>query len=147
MGRDLGSAAVTTWLDADRECYCHVCVPNPVDDGCLDWRNGTAGLIDRHGWSVVGIDAADEVPAWAFTVGLWHSLGSPEIAMFGLSEESKVRSDTELVRALRPSLASTGGRLLCVGTPYAARGYVVVAANPRVCRSPSVADGLMGEVF
>lgn len=75
---------MTTWLDPDRECYCHVCVPNPVDDGCLDWRNGTAGLIDRHGWSVVGIDAADEVPAWAFTAGLWHSLGSPEIAMFGL---------------------------------------------------------------
>ena len=46
-----------------------------------------------------------------------------EIAMFGLSEESKVRSDTELVRALRPSLATTGGRLLCVGTPYAAMGY------------------------
>lgn len=46
-----------------------------------------------------------------------------EIAMFGLSEESHVRSDTELVRALRPSLASTGGRLLCVGTPYAAKGY------------------------
>ncbi len=46
-----------------------------------------------------------------------------EIAHFGLSEESKVRSDTELIRALRPSLASTGGRLLCVGTPYAAKGY------------------------
>jgi hypothetical protein len=46
-----------------------------------------------------------------------------EIAMFGFAEESKVRSDTELVRALRPSLASTGGRLLAVGTPYAARGY------------------------
>src|SRR5262245_23528724 len=46
-----------------------------------------------------------------------------EIAMFGLSEESHVRSDTELVRALRPSLASTEGRLLCVGTPFAAKGY------------------------
>jgi hypothetical protein len=46
-----------------------------------------------------------------------------EIAMFGFSEESKVRSDTELVRALRPSLATTQGRLLCVGTPYAAKGY------------------------
>ncbi len=46
-----------------------------------------------------------------------------EIAMFGLSEESKVRSDTELIRSIRPSLASTGGRLLAVGTPYAASGY------------------------
>ena len=46
-----------------------------------------------------------------------------EIAFFGLSEESKVRSDTELIRALRPSLGTTGGRLLCVGSPYAAMGY------------------------
>ena len=46
-----------------------------------------------------------------------------EIAFFGLSEESRVRSDTELIRALRPSLASTNGRLLAVGTPYASRGY------------------------
>lgn len=46
-----------------------------------------------------------------------------EIAHFGLSEESKVRSDTELVRSLRPSLANTEGRLLTVGTPYAAKGY------------------------
>ena len=46
-----------------------------------------------------------------------------EVAMFGLSEESKVKSDTELVRAIRPSLATTGGRLICVGTPYRAAGY------------------------
>ena len=46
-----------------------------------------------------------------------------EIAFFGLSEESKVCSDTELIRSLRPSLGTTGGRLLCVGSPYAARGY------------------------
>src|SRR5262249_21704967 len=38
-------------------------------------------------------------------------------------EESRVKSDSELVRSLRPSLASTHGRLICVGTPYAARGF------------------------
>ncbi|GAB3280094.1 hypothetical protein GCM10027589_06960 [Actinocorallia lasiicapitis] len=35
----------------------------------------------EHGWSVVGVR---EEPAWAFTVGLWHSFGVPELAMFGL---------------------------------------------------------------
>ncbi|KKN04015.1 hypothetical protein LCGC14_1101780 [marine sediment metagenome] len=45
-----------------------------------------------------------------------------EIAMFGFSEEAKI-NDLELVRAIRPALASTGGRLLLVGTPYASRGY------------------------
>src|SRR5713101_327465 len=47
-----------------------------------------------------------------------------EIAMHGLSEESHVKSDTELIRALRPSLlsSSTQGRLLCIGTPFKASG-------------------------
>jgi hypothetical protein len=46
-----------------------------------------------------------------------------EIAFFGLTEESKVRSDTELIRAIRPSLATTGGRLISVGSPYKSSGY------------------------
>ncbi len=46
-----------------------------------------------------------------------------EVCFFGLSEESKVRSDQELVRALRPTLGTTGGRLLAVGSPYKASGY------------------------
>jgi hypothetical protein len=75
---------VTAWLDPDRACRCHLCQPNHADDGCLDWRDGTAGLVTEHGWSVVGIGSEDDVPAWAFTVGLWHTLGSPEVAMFGL---------------------------------------------------------------
>jgi hypothetical protein len=50
----------------------------------LGWRDNTARLIVDHGCSVVGISSGDDVPAWAFTVGLWHTLGSPEIAMFGL---------------------------------------------------------------
>jgi len=46
-----------------------------------------------------------------------------ETSMFGLADESRVRSDAELIRALRPGLASTGGRLLCIATPYRAAGY------------------------
>ena len=46
-----------------------------------------------------------------------------EVCFFGLSEESKVRSDTELVRALLPGLATTGGKMICIGSPYARRGW------------------------
>lgn len=45
-----------------------------------------------------------------------------ELAFFGLSEESKVRNDTELIRALLPSLSTTKGRLSCITTPYAMKG-------------------------
>ena len=46
-----------------------------------------------------------------------------EIAFFGLDEEAKVRSDTELIAALRPGLATVGGRLIGITSPYARKGW------------------------
>lgn len=46
-----------------------------------------------------------------------------EAAFFGLDAESRVKSDTELVRALRPALATTGGKLVAISSPYAKRGW------------------------
>ncbi|MBA7673324.1 hypothetical protein ES703_81519 [subsurface metagenome] len=45
-----------------------------------------------------------------------------ELCFFGLDVESKVRSDTELIRAIKPSLATTQGRLICISSPYAKKG-------------------------
>lgn len=46
-----------------------------------------------------------------------------EAAFMGYSEESKVKSDTELVRALKPSLATSGGKMIIISSPYAMKGY------------------------
>jgi hypothetical protein len=46
-----------------------------------------------------------------------------EICFFGLDSESKVRSDTELIRAILPGLATTGGKLIAISSPYARRGW------------------------
>lgn len=46
-----------------------------------------------------------------------------EIAFFGIDEEVRVKSDTELIRAIKPSLATTKGKLICIGSPYAKRGW------------------------
>jgi hypothetical protein len=46
-----------------------------------------------------------------------------EAAFFGVSEESKVRSDSELMRALKPGLATTGGKLIAISSPYAKKGW------------------------
>lgn len=46
-----------------------------------------------------------------------------EICFFGLDAESKIKSDTELVRAIQPSLATTQGKLICISSPYAKRGW------------------------
>jgi hypothetical protein len=46
-----------------------------------------------------------------------------EACFFGYDAECKVRSDTELIRAIKPSLATSGGKLICISSPYAKRGW------------------------
>lgn len=46
-----------------------------------------------------------------------------EICFFGYGDDSKIKSDTELIRALRPSLATVNGRLICISSPYAQKGW------------------------
>lgn len=64
-------------------------------------------------------------------IGDWRSVRGPsvvcaiidEVCFFGLTEESKVRNDTELVRALRPALMTTGGKLIAISSKYAKKGW------------------------
>src|SRR5436305_461168 len=70
--------------DLDRECHCVIHEP-PTDRS--RWDDGDRKLVadvEGHGWGVFGISAGDGLPGWAFTTGLWHTFGSPEVAMFGL---------------------------------------------------------------
>lgn len=46
-----------------------------------------------------------------------------EVCFFGVEDESTIRSDTELIRAVRPGLATTGGKLVAISSPYAKRGW------------------------
>lgn len=46
-----------------------------------------------------------------------------EAAFFGLDADALVKSDTELVRALKPALATTGGKLVAISSPYARKGW------------------------
>lgn len=63
--------------------------------------------------------------------GDWRTVRGPsvvcaildEVCFFGLTEESKVRSDTELVRALRPALITTRGRLIAISSKYSRKGW------------------------
>lgn len=47
-----------------------------------------------------------------------------EAAFVGYGEESRVRSDTELVRALRPGLTTTGGKLIAISSKYSRKVWV-----------------------
>jgi Domain of unknown function (DUF4262) len=65
------------------ECQCRLCT------GDLD-QIGPGSLtalehVPKYGWSVIGVPATDEdIPGWAYTIGLWHTLRSPEVVVFGL---------------------------------------------------------------
>lgn len=46
-----------------------------------------------------------------------------EVCFFGYGDDSKIKSDTELIRALQPSLATVNGRLIAISSPYAMKGW------------------------
>ena len=71
--------------DQDRECHCRLHEPLPGQDATLS--DGDRKLIAdvlNHGWHLVQIPDDSESPGWVFSVGMWHSLGSPELAVFGM---------------------------------------------------------------
>jgi hypothetical protein len=63
-------------------CHCFLCEERDIELDDVDLR--TVRNVEERGWAVVMIPEDEEGPGWAFTVGLWHTLRSPEIAMFGL---------------------------------------------------------------
>jgi len=46
-----------------------------------------------------------------------------EICFFGVDEETKIKSHTELIRAVKPGLATVQGKLVCISSPYAKKGW------------------------
>lgn len=46
-----------------------------------------------------------------------------ELCFFGVDAEAKVKSDTELIRAIEPGLKTIGGKLIGISSPYAKKGW------------------------
>jgi hypothetical protein len=46
-----------------------------------------------------------------------------EVCFLGLDSSSRVRTDTQLVEALGPALATTNGKMICISSPYAKSGW------------------------
>ncbi|MFD5570864.1 DUF4262 domain-containing protein [Streptomyces cadmiisoli] len=70
-------------------CFCLLCSP-PADGPAWEERDGrTAANVSEHGWHVMGVGAGGEAPAdWAYSIGMWHTLRSPEVCVFGLRIET-----------------------------------------------------------
>ena len=73
-------------------------------DEPVDRDEGDRQLLDdirRHGWHVVVIEADDEGPGFAYSIGLFRSFGHPEMLVIGLDNDVNagvVNGVGELVR-------------------------------------------------
>jgi Domain of unknown function (DUF4262) len=72
------------------EHECHCVLHEPPND-ITTWTDGDRRLVEEVrtiGWSLVKVvEPTDGWPWWVFTVGLWHSFGTPELVMGGLRAE------------------------------------------------------------
>jgi hypothetical protein len=64
-------------------CDCWLCAgEDPAEKD--DYERDIAWHVQSHGWSVVALPEEHGLPGWAYTVGIWHTLGMPELCVFGL---------------------------------------------------------------
>jgi hypothetical protein len=75
----------------DHTCECLICGDYASRERLDAIDLDLIATVRRHGWTVVAIPDG-EPAAWAFTIGLWHHYGSPEIAMFGLDPHTMHRA-------------------------------------------------------
>lgn len=74
---------------SESECRCLLCrsaadMPESEDGRPAAWADQVTATVREHGWMVAMIPGDEHSPGFAYTIGLRHSLGTPELAMFGL---------------------------------------------------------------
>jgi hypothetical protein len=72
-------------------------LPAPEDDHDLK----ILGDIERVGWSVIGIEEDDNGPGYCFSLGIYHTLGHPEILLMGLKPVIAARLINDMGDAVR----------------------------------------------
>jgi hypothetical protein len=78
----------------------------------------------------MGVAADDEVPTgWAYSIGLWHTLRSPEICVFGLAVDTMMSLINEAGEAVRNGMPARMPSWS--GVPEPGRG---VRGRPETCR-------------
>lgn len=124
-------------LPAASGCDCHICRPEPTYDA-MDRR--AIDTVLEHGWQVIAVaeDAGcdhredhhaaahehlEPVPTFAYTVGLGHRAGHPELLMSGLDRNVMHRVLNGLAQRVMSGLRIEPGDVLedvLAGVPVAA---------------------------
>ncbi len=97
-------------------CECLLCVDYGDRDQYNDSDRDIIGSVTEYGWSALGIGptSSEESPPFAYTVGLWHTMRLPELAIYGVNDI------TMMQRALNAvAKQAQEGRVLQVGETFA----------------------------
>jgi hypothetical protein len=94
------------------ECWCVLCLAYSGSHRRDRPDADAITIVERHGWCVLMVPEHADCPGWTYTVGLWHSFRSPELAMFGL--------DITVMKNCVGGLAqqATAGRQLVAGQRF-----------------------------
>ncbi|WP_428985179.1 DUF4262 domain-containing protein [Streptomyces hundungensis] len=85
------------------ECRCVLC-HDYGDRGEADQMDLTINSnVQQHGWHVVMVPEDGVGPGFAYTIGLAHTHGGPELAMFGLDIHAMHRMSTSSATGLPPA--------------------------------------------
>ncbi|MFI5613810.1 DUF4262 domain-containing protein [Amycolatopsis sp. NPDC051903] len=71
-------------MPTDAACRCLVCAGYGDRDHLDTVDTGLVAHVADPGWGLLAIPADEVSAGWTFTVGLWHSFRTPELAVFGL---------------------------------------------------------------
>ena len=72
-------------------------LPQPEDDH----DRKVLGDIERVGWTIIGIKEEEALPGYCFSVGMYHTLGHPEILLMGLRAEIAAHLINDIGDAVR----------------------------------------------
>jgi len=106
-----GDASWMGPLPAVPGCGCQVCRPEESYD---EWDRRTIDCVLEHGWQVLLVagDEAESAPAFAYTIGLGHRFGHPELLMSGLDHALMHRSLNHVARRIMGGLRLVPGDAL-----------------------------------
>ncbi|MFG2813825.1 DUF4262 domain-containing protein [Streptomyces sp. NPDC048410] len=86
----------------DAPCFCLLCAPTEWGGSVSEERDGrVAKSVTEFGWHVMGVAGGDAPGDWGYSIGLWHTLRSPEVSVFGLSAQNALRVANAAGAAIR----------------------------------------------
>src|SRR6266480_2311140 len=91
------------------QCECQTCELEAAGYGPEAYAEIIMGHIGRVGWAVQGIPGDEQCSSSAYRIGLRHTYGVPELALFGLSLPNMAAIINEIGRLIADGATVAAG--------------------------------------